>query len=66
MVCIRIKRQFCNYSSCTILQFLELITQVATQTIPTQAAIIKIWHNQRVINYFNVIKGHTRLRAPIA
>ena len=29
---------------------LELITQVATQTVPNRAAMIKIWHNQSVIN----------------
>ena len=72
MVRVRIKRQFCNQSSCTILQFLELITQVATQTVPYRAAIIDIWHNQSVINlngsFFRNfgIKGRTRLRAPIA
>ena len=62
MVLVGIKRQFCNYSSCTILQFLPLIT----------AAIIEIWHNQSVINLNDSlinsfgIKGRTHLRALIA
>ena len=49
MVRVRFKWQFCNYSSCRILQFLELITQVATQTVPYRASIIEIWLNQSVI-----------------
>ena len=68
MVRVRIKRQFCNYSSCTILQFLELITQVATQTVPNRAAIIEIWHNQSVINLkgsFFRNKGSHAFEAPI-
>ena len=36
-------------AACTILQLLELIPQVATQTVPKRAAI-EIWHNQGVIN----------------
>ena len=69
MVRVRIKRQFCNYSSCTILQFLEFITQVTTQTVPNRAAIIEIWHNRSVIDLngsFFGIKGRARLRAPKA
>ena len=69
MVRVRIKRQFCNYSSCTILQFLELITQVATQRVPNRAAIIEICQNQSVINLngsFFWNKGSTRLRSRIA
>ena len=64
MVRVRIKRQFCNYSSCTILQFLELITQEATQTVPNRAAIIEIWpRNQSVIHlngsFFRNTGSHT-------
>ena len=65
MVRVRIKNKFCNYSSCTILQFLELITQVATQTVPNRAAKIEIWHNLCVMAVSFGIKGRTHFRAPI-
>ena len=68
MVRVLIKRQFCNYSSCKILQFLE---QVATQTVPNlanRAAIIEIWYNQSVIRDYALLFIKIRpstLSAPI-
>ena len=49
MVRVRVKKQFCNYSSCMILQLLELITQEVTQKVLYRATLIEIWHNQGVI-----------------
>ena len=48
---MHIKSNFANYcSSCMLLQFLELITQVATETVPNRAAIIKMWQNESIID----------------